>query len=159
MALLYGTIGMNWAYLQQKPSMLVFLYGLTFFFANYGPNTTTFILPSLLFDEEHRTTWNGVSAAAGKVGALVGATLFGPAADRYGDPTVMLLCAGVALVAYLLTYLTIPHQQQQQQEEIEDDDEHDARQQRHDNLDQPYNNNTTTVTTTLTSLPQVSEVV
>jgi len=100
-----------------------------------------------------------VSAAAGKVGALVGATLFGPAADRYGDPTVMLICAGVALVAYLLTYLTIPQQQQQQQEEIEDDDERDARQRRHDDLDQPFNNNTTTATMTPAALPQVSEVI
>lgn len=31
---------------------LLFLYGLTFFFANFGPNSTTFILPSETFPAE-----------------------------------------------------------------------------------------------------------
>ena len=108
MTVLYATIGFNWSYLRGDPTMLVFLYGMTFFFANYGPNTTTFILPSLIFEEEHRATWNGVSAAAGKLGALTGATLFAPAADVLGDHVVMLICAGVALVAFLLTSCAVP---------------------------------------------------
>ncbi len=108
MTLLYATIGFNWSYLRGDPATLVILYGMTFFFANYGPNTTTFILPSLIFEEEHRATWNGVSAAAGKLGALTGATLFAPAADILGDHVVMLICAGVALFAYILTFCAIP---------------------------------------------------
>jgi PHS family inorganic phosphate transporter-like MFS transporter len=111
MAILYAAIGFNWSYLRGDPTMLVFLYGMTFFFANYGPNTTTFILPSLIFEEDHRATWNGVSAAAGKLGALTGATLFEPAADILGDHVVMLICAGVALLAYILTFCAIPKQQ------------------------------------------------
>jgi len=111
MTILYATIGFNWSYLRGDPTMLVFLYGMTFFFANYGPNTTTFILPSLIFEEDHRATWNGVSAAAGKLGALVGATMFEPAADVLGDHVVMVICAGVALLAYLLTFCAIPKQQ------------------------------------------------
>lgn len=110
MTVLYATIGFNWSYLRGDPAMLVFLYGMTFFFANYGPNTTTFILPSLMFEEEHRATWNGVSAAAGKLGALTGATLFAPAANEFGDSVVLLICAGVALVALLLTYFALPEQ-------------------------------------------------
>ena len=111
MTILYATIGFNWNYLRGDPAILVFLYGMTFFFANYGPNTTTFILPSLIFEEDHRATWNGVAAASGKLGALTGATLFAPAADILGDNMVMLICAGVALVAYVLTFCAIPRQQ------------------------------------------------
>ena len=111
MTILYSTIGFNWSYLRGDPAMLVFLYGMTFFFANYGPNTTTFILPSLIFEEEHRATWNGISAAAGKAGALTGATLFEPAADLLGDHVVMLICAGVSLFAFLLTFCAIPKQE------------------------------------------------
>jgi MFS transporter, PHS family, inorganic phosphate transporter len=111
MAVLYATIGVNWSYLRGYPAMLVFLYGLTFFFANYGPNTTTFILPSLIFEHEHRSTWNGVSAAAGKLGALAGATFFEPAADALGDGSVMVLCAAVAVIAYTLTFFAVPKQQ------------------------------------------------
>ena len=113
MSILYATIGINWTYLRGDPIMLVFLYGMTFFFSNYGPNTVTFIMPSLIFEEEHRATWNGVSAAAGKLGALTGATLFEPTADLLGDHAVMLICAGVALFAYLLTYCTVPKQEKE----------------------------------------------
>ncbi len=123
MTILYATIGFNWSYLRGDPAMLVFLYGLTFFFANYGPNTTTFILPSLIFEEHHRATWNGVSAAAGKVGALAGATLFAPAADTLGDHVVMLLCAGVACFAYIITLAAIPSQQTSEYPQDEGNDE------------------------------------
>jgi PHS family inorganic phosphate transporter-like MFS transporter len=115
MSILYATIGINWTYLRGDPIMLVFLYGMTFFFSNYGPNTVTFIMPSLIFEEEHRATWNGVSAATGKLGALTGATLFEPTADLLGDHAVMLICAGVALFAYLLIYCTVPKQEKEQE--------------------------------------------
>nr|XP_024368580.1 probable inorganic phosphate transporter 1-3 isoform X1 [Physcomitrium patens]XP_024368581.1 probable inorganic phosphate transporter 1-3 isoform X1 [Physcomitrium patens]PNR60721.1 hypothetical protein PHYPA_003514 [Physcomitrium patens] len=49
------------------------LYALTFFFANFGPNVTTFIIPAELFPARLRSTCHGISAAAGKAGAIVGA--------------------------------------------------------------------------------------
>lgn len=51
----------------------VILYALTFFFANFGPNSTTFIVPAELFPARFRSTCHGISAAAGKAGAIVGA--------------------------------------------------------------------------------------
>eukprot|EP00897_Mesotaenium_endlicherianum_P002717 jgi/Mesen1/2473/ME000158S01668 len=51
----------------------VALYALTFFFANFGPNSTTFIIPAELFPARLRSTCHGISAAAGKAGAIVGA--------------------------------------------------------------------------------------
>ena len=125
MTILYATIGFNWSYLRGDPSVLVVLYGMTFFFANYGPNTTTFILPSLIFEEHHRATWNGVSAAAGKLGALTGATLFAPAADTFGDHVVMLICAGVACFAYIITLAAIPSQQQSEYSQTAEDEGND----------------------------------
>ncbi|VAI38670.1 unnamed protein product [Triticum turgidum subsp. durum] len=50
----------------------VVLYGLTFFFANFGPNSTTFIVPAEIFPARLRSTCHGISAAAGKLGAIVG---------------------------------------------------------------------------------------
>ncbi|KAI5071941.1 hypothetical protein GOP47_0014192 [Adiantum capillus-veneris] len=52
---------------------LLVLYAFTFFFANFGPNTTTFIIPAELFPARLRSTCHGISAAAGKAGAIVGA--------------------------------------------------------------------------------------
>ena len=84
MGLLYSVIGAYWSELRRVPALLVFIYGLTFFFANYGPNTTTFVFPSLIYSRECRSTLNGISAAAGKLGALVGATFLRQLRRRLG---------------------------------------------------------------------------
>ncbi|KAL9670204.1 hypothetical protein QQ045_007755 [Rhodiola kirilowii] len=51
----------------------VIMYSLTFFFANFGPNATTFIVPAEIFPARLRSTCHGISAAAGKAGAIIGA--------------------------------------------------------------------------------------
>ncbi|OWM70447.1 inorganic phosphate transporter 1-4-like [Punica granatum] len=51
----------------------VVLYSFTFFFANFGPNATTFVVPAEIFPARLRSTCHGISAAAGKAGAIVGA--------------------------------------------------------------------------------------
>eukprot|EP00850_Spirogloea_muscicola_P010982 SM000066S20457 [mRNA] locus=s66:460019:463029:- [translate_table: standard] len=54
----------------------IVLYGFTFFFANFGPNATTFIIPAELFPARLRSTCHGISAASGKAGAIIGAMGF-----------------------------------------------------------------------------------
>jgi PHS family inorganic phosphate transporter-like MFS transporter len=49
----------------------VFLYCLANFFQNFGPNTTTFIIPGEAFPTRYRSTAHGISAASGKLGAIV----------------------------------------------------------------------------------------
>ncbi|KAJ8624603.1 hypothetical protein MRB53_033133 [Persea americana] len=60
-------------YCNGKKAQFVILYGLTFFFANFGPNSTTFIVPAELFPARFRSTCHGISAAAGKGGAIISA--------------------------------------------------------------------------------------
>ena len=60
-----------------SPWVFLVLYSLTFFFANFGPNTTTFVVPSEVFNTRFRSTLHGISAATGKLGAIVGAFGFG----------------------------------------------------------------------------------
>lgn len=103
MSLLYSIVGAYWSYLKRTPWLLVILYGSTFFFANYGPNTTTFALPSLVYSPDCRSTLNGISAAFGKAGALLGATMFEPVSEKLGDDKVMLICAGVSVLAFAMT--------------------------------------------------------
>jgi len=116
MAILYSIIGAYWSYLKRTPFLLITFYGLTFFFASYGPNTTTFIFPSLVYSKDFRSSLNGISAAAGKVGALVGASLFAPATASLGDDKVMLICAGISVIAFAFTsfFTRIPEQYRQQ---------------------------------------------
>ncbi len=52
------------------------LYGISYFFAEFGPNMTTFILPSELFPVSVRTTGHGFSAGIAKVGAFIGVFVF-----------------------------------------------------------------------------------
>eukprot|EP00158_Paraphelidium_tribonemae_P010238 Partr_v1_DN41087_c0_g1_i1_m36242 putative phosphate transporter len=51
----------------------VILYAATFFFANWGPNSTTFIIPSEVFPSAWRCSAHGFCAACGKAGAIIGA--------------------------------------------------------------------------------------
>nr|CAA74607.1 phosphate transporter [Solanum lycopersicum] len=64
----------------------VVMYSFTFFFANFGPNATTFVVPAEIFPARLRSTCHGISAAAGKAGAMVGAFGFLYAAQPT-DPT------------------------------------------------------------------------
>ncbi|KZV74354.1 phosphate transporter [Peniophora sp. CONT] len=49
----------------------VFFYCLTNFFQNFGPNTTTFIIPGEVFPTRYRSTAHGISAASGKLGTVI----------------------------------------------------------------------------------------
>ncbi|XP_048130939.1 probable inorganic phosphate transporter 1-8 [Rhodamnia argentea] len=78
MAIVYFAIGVPYDryWRSHTNKLFMFLYGLTFFFANCGPNTTTFILPAELFPARFRTTCHGIAGAAGKVGAIIGVVGF-----------------------------------------------------------------------------------
>jgi PHS family inorganic phosphate transporter-like MFS transporter len=39
--------------------------------ADFGPNTTTFVIPGEVFPTRYRSTAHGISAASGKLGAIV----------------------------------------------------------------------------------------
>jgi Sugar (and other) transporter len=49
------------------------MYAFTFFFANWGPNSTTYIVPAELFPTAWKATGHGFCAAVGKAGAIIGA--------------------------------------------------------------------------------------
>ncbi len=51
------------------------IFGLSYFFVRFGPNMTTFVLPSEVFPVSMRTTGHGIAAGVGKLGAFVGVFL------------------------------------------------------------------------------------
>jgi len=89
------------------PYALLFLYGLTFFFANFGPNSTTFILPSETYPQECRASLNGFSAACGKLGAAIGSYGFKPLSVAYGIPVVLAICSAVSILGVLCTFFFV----------------------------------------------------
>ena len=52
------------------------LYFLSSFFGQFGPNATTWLLPGEVFPTDIRATCHGISAATGKVGALIAGIWF-----------------------------------------------------------------------------------
>lgn len=62
----------HWTHKENRIGFVA-MYSLTFFFANFGPNATTFVVPAEIFPARFRSTCHGISAASGKLGAMVGA--------------------------------------------------------------------------------------
>jgi MFS family permease len=73
------------------------VFGVSYFFIEFGPNTTTFVLPSEVFPTSMRTTGHGIAAGIGKLGAFVGVFLV-PQLQKHIGLRGMLVVAGVAAV-------------------------------------------------------------
>ncbi|KAF5736752.1 inorganic phosphate transporter 1-7-like isoform X1 [Tripterygium wilfordii] len=113
----------------------VVIYSLTFFFANFGPNATTFVVPAEIFPARLRSTCHGISAAAGKAGAIIGAFGFlyaaqstDPKKTDAGYPTGIgiknsLIALGVVnLLGMLFTFL-VPESKGKSLEELSGENE------------------------------------
>ncbi len=81
------------------------LFGVSYFFAEFGPNTTTFILPAEVFPTSTRTTGHGIAAGFAKVGAFIGVFLFPVIKTDLGIAGALRLTAAFTLVGVLLTLL------------------------------------------------------
>ncbi|XP_042510890.1 inorganic phosphate transporter 1-4-like [Macadamia integrifolia] len=116
----------------------VIMYALTFFFANFGPNTTTFVVPAEIFPARFRSTCHGISSACGKAGAIIGAFGFLYAAqspnkslDDAGYPpgigvkNALFVLAGADFLGFLFTFL-VPEANGRSLEEISGDGEEEG---------------------------------
>ncbi|EWM23885.1 hypothetical protein Naga_100161g5 [Nannochloropsis gaditana] len=111
------------------PALFVFMYALTFFFDDFGPNTTTFVIPAEIFPTDVRSTCHGISAAFGKAGAAIGAAAFLKVANMFcpgdnchntedpalldkGIRVVFICCTVLAVIGFLWTLALVqdtPH--------------------------------------------------
>mmetsp|Transcript_117932 Transcript_117932/g.270534 ORF Transcript_117932/g.270534 Transcript_117932/m.270534 type:complete len:410 (+) Transcript_117932:288-1517(+) len=73
----------------------------------FGPALTTFVIPTIVFPPDVRSTYHGFSAACGKVGALIGALLFPVVNDAAGTPAVMYVLALVSCLGGVLSVVTL----------------------------------------------------
>jgi MFS family permease len=83
------------------------VYGISYFFTEFGPNVTTFVMPGELYPVSVRATGHGISAGIGKFGAFIGVFLFPVLQDDLGLRGTLLLTAGVSAAGALLT-LVLP---------------------------------------------------
>ncbi|KAL8927064.1 MAG: hypothetical protein Q9208_002610 [Pyrenodesmia sp. 3 TL-2023] len=86
LTILFVVIGFAYDKLLKHNNALLALYVLAQFFFNFGPNATTFIVPGECFPTRYRSTSHGISAASGKMGAIIAQVVFGPLRQRGAPP-------------------------------------------------------------------------
>ncbi|KAI7826438.1 major facilitator superfamily domain-containing protein [Kickxella alabastrina] len=106
----------------------VVLFTLAQFFQNFGPNTTTFIIPSETFPTRFRSTCHGISAACGKIGAVIAQLGFFQLKDRGGKntfiPQLIKIFALFMLVGLLFTWF-VPETKGKTLEELSNERDED----------------------------------
>jgi PHS family inorganic phosphate transporter-like MFS transporter len=105
----FGLMGGMYGYLVGNAlPLFVVIYCIAQFFFNFGPNSTTFIIPAEVFPTAVRSSGHGISAAAGKIGALVAAQSFSHVVNIGGDHSFMagtfLLISLFSLFGLLFTF-------------------------------------------------------
>ena len=121
----FGMMAICFALLALVPNIekmvipFLIIYGLSFFFTEFGPNATTFVYPSEIFPVRVRTTGHGIAAAMGKLGGFFGVFIF-PYLVAWKNLLGAESAAAIASVLGLLVTLTmLPETKGKSIEEIE----------------------------------------
>jgi MFS family permease len=96
------------------------IYGLSYFFTEFGPNATTFVYPSEIFPVKVRTTGHGVAAAMGKIGGFVGVFTFPFLMAWNGLPAAEGAAAIVSVLGLIVTIFLLPETKGKSLEELSD---------------------------------------
>ncbi len=84
------------------------VYGLSYFFIEFGPNMTTFVYPPELFPITTRGLGTGISAAGGKIGAFTGTLIDTIVLAFYNINDLMLILAILSFAGALITFALLP---------------------------------------------------
>ena len=84
------------------------IYGLSYFFTEFGPNATTFVYPAELFPVEGRTTGHGIASAMGKLGGFAGVFTFPLLMAWHGLLTAELGAAIASVLGLAVTLTMLP---------------------------------------------------
>ncbi|KAJ4020203.1 acid phosphatase pho5 [Fusarium irregulare] len=124
-------IVMGFAYNHIPSNGLLAIYVLAQFFFNFGPNTTTFIVPGEVFPTRYRSTSHGISAASGKVGSIIGQGAISilrthGATDKNEAPWMdhVLEIYALFMLLGILTTLLIPETARKTLEELSGEDDY-----------------------------------
>lgn len=98
------------------------LFGISYFFAEFGPNITLFVLPAELYPVSVRATGHGISAGVAKLGAFIGVFIFGFLQTSLGLRGILILSAVIAVGGALLTLLLEEPARRSLEELAADDD-------------------------------------
>ncbi len=94
------------------------IYGISYFFTEFGPNATTFVYPAELFPVSVRTTGHGIAAAMGKLGGFIGVFLFPILMDSGGLLSAEMTAAVVSVIGLGVTLWMLPETKGKSLEEL-----------------------------------------
>ncbi|HEX4179419.1 MAG TPA: MFS transporter [Caulobacteraceae bacterium] len=94
------------------------LYGVSYFFTEFGPNATTFVYPAEIFPVMGRTTGHGIAASAGKLGGFVGVFLFPILMNWRGLVAAEAMAAVVSVLGIVVTLTMLPETKGKSLEEL-----------------------------------------
>jgi PHS family inorganic phosphate transporter-like MFS transporter len=97
------------------------IYGVSFFFTEFGPNATTFVYPSEIFPVRVRTTGHGIASSVGKLGGLVGVFLFPYLMHWKQLLAAEFAAAIVSLIGLIVTWSLLPETKGKSLEDIASD--------------------------------------
>lgn len=106
-ALMFGVIAGDYVGAGTGGKFVCFVFAQLFF--NFGPNATTFIVPAECFPSRVRGLAHGLSAATGKLGAILSGVLFNYLAnDVLNVPKVLWIFFAVNLAGAVVTLIFVP---------------------------------------------------
>lgn len=107
--------------LNKSVKLFIVIFTAANFFLNFGPNVTTFVIPGEVFPTKYRSTAHGISAASGKIGAIVSQVGFSQLKD-VGGPNAfvdkLLIIFGAFMLLGLIFTFLIPESTGRSLEEI-----------------------------------------
>lgn len=108
--IIFGLIvGCGYEKISKITALFIVLYGLMMSLGNLGPGDMMGLTSSELFATPIRGTCYGISAAIGKVGAVVGTKSFTPIQNNLGKKWTFIIAAICGLLGVLIAYFLIPH--------------------------------------------------
>jgi len=127
LTILFLIMGIGFNAIRDFSSVLfIALFTLAQFFMNFGPNATTFIVPGEVFPTRYRSTAHGLSAAMGKLGAIVAQVGFSQLRNIGGRdefvPELIIIFAAWMFLGLLFTFM-IPETAGKTLEELSGEDE------------------------------------
>ena len=124
MAISFGILGIFTQLLSASYVVdFLLIYGLSYFFIEFGPNVTTFIYPPEVFPTKVRGFGSGASAAGGKIGAFIGTFLNVYITVALGESTLFLLLAMLSVMGLILTIVLLPEPKRMDLDEISGENE------------------------------------
>lgn len=103
--ILLAVVAGDFGKLSTQPAGFLLCFILLQFFFNFGANTTTFVYPAEIFPTRVRGFASGISAAGGKIGAVIAALSFGELSQLIGTNKVLWILAATSFLGAAISLL------------------------------------------------------